>query len=143
MTHPRSATEPQGVRTHVVVGERGEVGSALARAHRDGRLAGARNLVELPAGRVQITVDLREPARTRRRWPWLVLVWALGAAVAAGIVWLLIVAVSALVTVVTTAVAWVSGHLPLILIVAVGLVLLLAVPAGSRCAGSHCGGCRR
>lgn len=142
MTGTRSPAAAQRVRTHVVVGDCDEVRSALDRAHRDGRLAGVRNLVELPNERIQVTADLREPARVQRRWPWLVLVWALGIAAAAGIAWLLVLLISAVVAFVTAAVGWVSTHLPVIVLGGVAL-LLLALPAGSRCVGVHCGGCRR
>ena len=133
----------QRVRTHVVVGEYGHVRSALDLARQNGRLVGVRDIVELPGRRIRITADLREPVPTWRRVPWLrLLAWLLALAALGGAVWLIVLAVSALIALVTAAVAWVSTHLALIVISAVGLVVLL-VSVGSRCAGMHCGGCRR
>ena len=141
MTATRSPAAAHRVRTHVVVGEFGQVRSALELARRDGRLAGARDLVELPGHRIRVTADLREPVPTWRRVPWLrLLAWLLALAALGTAVWLIVLAVS-VVALVTAAVAWVSAHLALIVICAVGLGVLL-VPVGSRCAGLHCGGCR-
>ncbi len=143
MTATRSPAAAHRVRTHVVIGELGQVRSALDLAYRDGRLAGVRDLVELPGQRIRVTADLREPVPTWRRVPWLrLLAGLLALAALGGAVWLVVLAVSAAVALVTAAVAWVSAHLALIVICAVGLGLLL-VSVGSRCAGLHCGGCRR
>lgn len=143
MTATRSPVATHTVRTHVVVGEYGPVRSALDLAHRDGRLAGVRDLVELPGHRIRVTADLRELVPSWRRVPWLrLLAWLLALAALGGAVWLVVLAVSAVVALVTAAVAWVSAHLALIVICAVGLGVLL-VSVGSRCAGLHCGGCRR
>jgi hypothetical protein len=126
-----------------VVGDFGQVRSALDLAHRDGRLAGVRDLVELPGHRIRVTADLRELVPTWRRVPWLrLLAWLLALAALGGAVWLVVLAVSAVISLVTAAVAWVSAHMTLIVICAVGLGVLLA-SVGSRCAGLHCGGCRQ
>ncbi len=143
MTATRGMAATHTVRTHVVVGDYRHVRSALDLARRDGRLAGVRDLVELPGHRVRVTADLRELVPTWRRVPWLrLLAWLVALAAVGGAVWLIVLAVSAVIALVTAAVAWVSTHLTLIILCAVGLVALL-VPVGSRCAGLHCGGCRR
>lgn len=142
MTGTRGTAATQRVRTHVVIGEYGQVRSALDLAHRDGRLAGVRDLAELPGHRIRVSADLREPLPTWRRVPWLrLLAWLLALAALGTAVWLIVLAVSAVVALVTAAAAWVSTHLALIVIGAVGLGVLL-VPVGSRCAGLHCGECR-
>lgn len=134
-------TTADRVRTHLVIGERDQVRAALARAYADGWLVDVRGLVALPGDRVQLTADLCEPAsRNRRRWPWLVLAWLLAAAAAAGVVWLLVLAVAAVTAAVAAALAWLSAHLPVLVLAAVALLLVFS--AGSRCGGLHCGGCR-
>ena len=138
------------VRTHVVIGHPAHVAAALQRAALDGRLADLRNPVELPGRRVQVTADLREPLRPRPRFPSEqvrrclrpALLALLVAAVAGGVVWGMVLLVSALIAALTALGAWLAAQLPLIIAVGVGL-LLLVVPAGARCVGVHCGGCRR
>jgi hypothetical protein len=135
------------VRTHRVVGQREHVATALERAYADGRLVDVRDVAELPDDRVQLIADLREPAaRMRKRRPWLLVGWAAAVVAAAGSVWLLVLAVAALVGAVTAAasaaLAWLSAHLPVIALAAIALLLLVCA-AGSRCPGLHCGGCRR
>lgn len=138
------ATAP--TRAHVIVGDGDEVRAALVRAQADGRLVRLGEVVDLGAHRVQVTADLREPLRGRARCP--ASRFAAGVlvvAAAGGLVWLLVVAVAALIAAVsgavTAALAWLSAHLPLLVLGAV-LLLFLICSAGSRCAGLHCRGCR-
>lgn len=138
------------VRTHVITGYPLHVGAALHRAASDGRLAGVRHPVELPGRRVQVTADLREPVASAAgfpaasTWRWLrpLLVGLLVVAVAAGAIWGMGLLVQALIAAIAALGAWVVAQLPLIIAMGVGL-LVLAVPAGVRCVGVHCGGCRR
>lgn len=138
------------VRTHVVTGSPDHVRAALHRAAVDGRLAAVGDPVELPDRRVQVTAELHEPLRTRRIvtsaevWRWLrpALLVLLVAAVAGGAVWGVVLLVEALIAALTAFGVWLAAQLPLIIAIGVGL-LLLAVPAGARCVGMHCGGCRR
>jgi hypothetical protein len=132
------------VRTHLVVGERDQVAAALWRAQADGRLMRLGEVAELGGHRVQVTADLREasPGPARRVWRLAAGMFAL--AMAAGLVWLLVIAVTALIGAVSAAVAaalaWLSAHLSLLVLG--GLLLLLLGSAGARCVGVHCGGCR-
>lgn len=142
-----SAPRAIRTRTHHVVGERDAVRTALECAYADGRLVGLRSPALLPDGRVRVTAELLEPApavhsrRTMSLRPWLIDLGVLAGIAAAGAaVWLIVLGVLALIALITTAVAWVSAHLVLIL---VGLGLLLLCCGGGRCAGVHCGGCRR
>lgn len=146
----RGQATASAVRTHVVTGPPAHVLAALQRAAIDGRLAGVHSGVELPGRRVQVTADLRDPARPRPTFPtasmsrWLrpALIGLLVAAALGGAIWGLVLLVSALITALTAFGAWLGTQLPLI--VAIGVVLLvLATPAGARCVGVHCGGCRR
>lgn len=144
------ATTTTAVRTHVVTGHPAHVNAALRRAVLDGRLAGVRNPVELSDHQVQVTADLREPLPPPHAtspasvWHWLrpVLVGLLVAASAVGVIWGMVLLVQALIAAVTVMAAWMAAKLPLIIAIAVGL-LVLALPAGARCIGAHCGGCRR
>jgi small-conductance mechanosensitive channel len=133
-------------RLHVVVGEREQVGAALERARRDGRLRMVHEVAELGDGQVCVRAELAEPPALRTRWqkvrPWLLGAAAVaGLVVVAGVVWLLVLAVLAVIALVQTVVAWVSAHLLVIGLVLAGLVLL-ACMGGARCVGLHCGGCR-
>jgi hypothetical protein len=133
-------------RTHLVVGERDAVLAALARAHADDRLLGVGNVLELPGDRLQVTAELRTaPGRPQKRWPWWLAGGVVAAAAIAGMVWLLILAITALVAAVTSAVtavvAWLSAHLPLLVLAGLALLLVLGW-TGSRCAGLQCRGCR-
>lgn len=138
------------VRTHVVTGTPVHVRAALHRAAMDGRLAGVRDPVELADRRVRVTADLREPIRPRSTvtaasvWRWLrpTLLGLLAVATAAGVVWGMVLLVTALITALTALGACIAVKLPVIIAIGVGL-LVLAVPAGARCVGVHCGGCRR
>lgn len=142
-------TTATAVRTHVVTGHPTHVNAALRRAALDGRLAGLRDPMTLPDHRVRVTADLREPTRPRftfptDSWRWLrpVLLGLLVVALAGGVVWCMVLLVQALIAAVAALGVWVAAKLPLI--IAIGVVLvLLAVPAGARCVGMHCGGCRR
>jgi hypothetical protein len=143
-------TATGAVRTHVVVGERELVGVALQGAYRDGRLRALGQPIELDDGRVQVTAELLDPAapasaagrgRRRTRACLLGLAVALAAVAVVGLVWLLVVAVAALIGLVQAAVAWICSHLLLIGLAALGLVLL-AGSAAARCTGLHCRGCR-
>jgi hypothetical protein len=132
-------------RTHLVVGEPDAV-LALARAHADDRLLGVGNVLELPRDRLQVTAELRRAhGRSRKRWPWWLAAGVLATAAIASVVWLLILAITALVAAVTSAVAavvaWLSAHLPLLVLIGLALLLVLG-SAGSRCTGLHCRGCR-
>jgi hypothetical protein len=138
------------VRTHLVVGERELVDTTLMGAYRDGRLRALGQPVELDGGRVQVTAELLEPAARngaagsswRRARACLVgLAVALAVVAVVGLVWLLVVAVTALIGLVQAAVAWISSHLLLNGLVALGLLLLAGSSAGS-CTGQHCRGCR-
>lgn len=143
----------EDIRAHVITGDRDEVGSALRRAHADGRLIAVTDARVLHHNRVRVVADLRMPPPARTRWercrPWLVgagKVLAALAAVAAvaGLVWLVAVAVLEVIALVTALIAWVHTHLIHIgLAVAALVALLIYLSAGSRCAGLHCGGCRR
>lgn len=132
-------------RSHVIVGDEVQVRAALARAHADGRLVRVGEIAELGEHRVQVTAGLRAPAPGRTGWAWRLAAAALVLAAAAGLVWLLVVAVTALIGAVsagvTAVLGWLSGQLPL-LVLGAALVLLLVSSAGSRCAGLHCRGCR-
>lgn len=136
-------------RTHVVTGERDQVHAALERAHAAGRLVDVREVAELPGRWLRVVAELREVPTNRPAWwparPWLTAVYAIGATAGAGLVVLVVLAVVALVSAVVGAIAaalaWVTANLALIL--AVGVVGLLAMTGGARCAGLHCMGCRR
>ncbi len=93
------------------------------------------------------------PSRRRPRWrgvrPWLTALAGLAVAAAfAGLVWLLVKAVLALVgevlVLVALVAAWVAAYWVRLLL-AGGLLLFLLGRVGGRssCAGLHCGGCRR
>jgi hypothetical protein len=138
------------LRTHLVVGQRELVSAALMGAYRDGRLRAIGQSVELDDGRVQVTAELLEPAAPaspagtgwrRARACLLGLVVALAVAAVVGLVWLLFVAMTALIGLMQVAVAWISSHLLLIGLVALGL-LLLAGSSAAGCTGLHCRGCR-
>lgn len=150
----RGQATASAVRTHVVTGHPAHVMAALQRAAIEGRLAGVPSGVELPGRRVQVTADLRDPARPLPTFPtgsmsrWLrpALIGLLVAAAVGGAIWGLVLLVSALIAALTAfgawLGAWLGAQLPLIIAIGVGL-LLLAIPAGARCVGVHCGGCRR
>jgi hypothetical protein len=135
-------------RTHVVTGDRDQVCAALERAHAAGRLVDVRDVAELHGRRLHVVAELRELPDRRPGWwparPWVTAAYAVGAAATAGLVVLVVMAVAALVSAVvgaiTAALAWVTANLALIL--AVGVALLL-MTGGAKCAGLHCGGCRR
>jgi hypothetical protein len=142
-------TATVAVRTHVVVGERELVGVALQGAYRDGRLRALGQPIELDDGRVQVTAELLDSAapasaagrgRRRTRAVLVGLAVALAAVAVIGLVWLVVIAVTTLIGLAQAAVAWISAHLLLIGLVAVGL-LLLAGSTAAR-AGLHCRGCR-
>jgi hypothetical protein len=146
------------VRTHLVVGWPDQVRAALARADADGRLVGIGAVTELADRRVQVNAQLREdkprrfPWALRLSWPsarvWLWLAMGvLGAAAVAGVVWAVVAAVTALVAAVSAGVsvvtAWVSTYWPALAGIAIVLVLLGTAGGVKKCAGLHCGGCRR
>jgi len=141
---------PPRQRTHVVVGDQQLVCSALERAHADDRLVSVTGVEELPERRVRVTAKLREPpppaaSASRRRRLRRGLIGAAVLVVLAAVtalVWLLVAAVLALIATVTAVAAWVSGHV-VALAVVLGVVLVLSCSAGAKCAGLHCGGCRR
>jgi hypothetical protein len=134
-------------RTHLVVGERDAVLAALARAHADDRLLGVGEVLEVPGDRLQVTAELRRAhGWPRKRWPLRLAAGVLAAAAIAGVVWLLILAVTALIAAVGSAVAavvaWLSAHLPLLVLAGLAILLVLG-STGARCAGANCPGCRR
>lgn len=140
-------------RVHVITGEQQMVRAALTRAWSDGRLVSMEPPLALPGGRVRVLAHLRPPA-PQRRWElvrvWLVRVAKFAAVLAvlaavAGVVWLVVLAVLEVIALVTAAVAWIHAHLALLLVGGVALLFVLgmAVSGGDRCAGLHCGGCRR
>lgn len=136
------------VRTHVVVGDPAQVRSVLELARTEGRLMSVTGAALVAPGRVRVTADLTDPAPTRSRWqrirPWLTSTAVAVAVIAAGVaVWLLVLAVIALVGVAVTAVtafaSWITTHWLLLALIGAGLLLL---GGGSVCRGLHCGGCR-
>lgn len=142
------------VRTHVITGERDQVCSALQRARLDGRLVEITEARVLGGDRVRVVTRLRVPRPARSRWrrvrPWLagaakVLGVLAALAAVAGLVWAVVWAVMAVVALVTALIAWVQAHLLGIGlgVAAVVIGLLAASSGGHRCAGMHCGGCRR
>jgi hypothetical protein len=139
--------------THVVIGEKELVGVALSDAYRDGRLLALGEPVELADGRVQITAVVAEPTaapvstRPCRRWrrvrPWLLGAGAvIGVGAVVGLVWLLMLAVAALIGAVQAVAAWIGTNLWLVGLVLLGL-LLLGGTSACRCTGLHCDGRRR
>lgn len=137
-------------RTHIVTGDRDQVRAALVRAHAAGRLVGVREVAELSGERLHVVAELRELPGRRPTWwparPGRVAVYGVGGAVGVGVIALVVMAVAALVAVVvgaiTAAVAWVTANLAVIVACGIGLALVLGGGA-ARCAGLHCGGCRR
>lgn len=140
---------PARLRTHVVVGDRQLVCSALERAQADGRLVSVTAAEDMPEHRIRVTAELRDPAplpaspppplRLRR--------WLIGTAVLVAfaaitaLVWLLVAAVLALVAMVSAVVTWVVAHVVVIAVV-LGALVVLSCSVGAKCAGLHCGGCR-
>lgn len=134
------------VRPHVIAGERDQVYAALSRAGEEGRLVAVTAGRALEGERVELIAHLRAPRKGRWRWdrtrPWLIGVGKAAVALA-GMVWLLALAVMAVVALVTAVIAWIHAHLAAIIVGAVLLVLLLlACLSGGSCGGMHCGGCR-
>lgn len=136
-------------RTHVVVGDQRLVCSALERAHADGRLVTVAGVEELPERQVRVTAELREPPlpacwpprrRLRRCLIGAAVLVTLAAVTA--LVWLLVASVLALVAAVTAVAAWVAVHVVVIAVV-IGVLLVWSCSASVKCAGLHCGGCRR
>jgi hypothetical protein len=135
---------------HTVIGDRTQVLAALTRAHTEGRLVSVTSTQQLPGGRVQVVADLLAVRTTwEKTRPWLIGAAKTGAVVVGlasvgGLVWLLILAVMAVVAWVVSAVAWVAAHVVGIIVCFwLTLFFLAWLLSGSDCAGIHCGGCRR
>ncbi len=153
MNAPTIPARSRVPRTHLITGDRDHVSNTLRRAHTDGRLVAITNTEELPDNQVRLTAELYDPTPPCSRWEptppvvWLaigveVLIVVMALAAAAALVWLTIAAVLSVIALVTTVLAWIGTHLPLIGFC--GLVpLLVWGSAAARCEGSHCGGCRR
>jgi hypothetical protein len=140
-------------RTHVITGDRSQVGAALDRARADGRLMAITQATLLPGDQVRLVADLLTApgSRWQRVRPWLIGIGKTLAvlaviAAATGLVWALVWAVMAVVAFVAGVVAWIHTHLLDIGLAAAGvvaLVLFLGASTGGGCRGLHCGGCRR
>jgi hypothetical protein len=134
-------------RTHVVEGEQEQVGSALARAASEGRLVRVSGVEELPEQTVRLVAQLRDQdlRGARRRRTWLVAgAVVAGTTAVAGVVWLVVEVVLAVIEFVHAVVAWGGAHLLGIGVVAVLLLVhVVRRASGSSCSGLHCGGCRR
>lgn len=136
--------------THTVVGDRTQVLAALARAHSEGRLVSVTSSEQLPGGRVQVVADLLAvQSRWEKARPWLIgaaktSAVVIGLAGVGGLVWLLVLAVMAIVAWVVSVVAWVIAHLlGIIVCFCLTFFLLVWVLSAGDCAGIHCSGCRR
>lgn len=147
-------TAPTATRTHIVTGAREEVRTALEHAHAAGRLVTIREAAELPDGRLHVVAELREPAASTpapspwwcsARGRWLAAGYGAAVVAAGGLAVGLVVAVVALVSTVVAAIAaaaaWVTANLAGLL--GLGVLVLALLGGGARCAGLHCGGCRR